>query len=142
VRARASKASRIPVATACVGIGVRFVRPHQQTGYLLDLFQIHGLVGRWRVRAASLAKSPAQQRARNRVGARPSTMRSGCAVRSDVDVNEARIDPAAGLPVDSQSHGNTRTEIVQQDIGPRDQLMNNLLAFRALQVDLNGFLPA
>ncbi len=74
------------------------------------------------------------------MGAWPPTMRSGCAVGSDIDVNQARIDSAAGLPVDRQPLRHAGAEIMQQDVGSRDQLMNDLLAFRTLQVDLNGFL--
>src|SRR5262249_41414812 len=70
------------------------------------------------------------------------TMRSGCAIRSDVNVNEARIDPPAGVPIDRQPLGDTGTKVVQQDVGSLNQLVNNLLTFRALQIDLNGLLAA
>src|SRR5260370_15428330 len=105
-----------------MGIGIRFVRPHQQPGYLLSFLQIHRLAGRRRVRTAGLAKGPAQERAGYGMGARSPTMRAGCAVRPDINVNKAWIDPAASIPADRQPLPDASAKVVRQYVRPANQL--------------------
>src|SRR5271154_4696989 len=74
------------------------------------------------------------------MSSRPAAMWSGSAVCADIEMNQARIDLPARFPIDTQPLRSAGPEIVQQHVGLRDQLMNDLLALCTMEVDLDAFL--
>src|SRR5437764_13968544 len=74
------------------------------------------------------------------MGTRPPMVRPSRAIRSNVNVNEAGIEALAVIPINRQPLRHPGAEIVQQHVRSSNELMNDLLALGALQVELDSFL--
>ena len=113
---------------------------HEPAGGLNGLLNIHDLFRRRGHAPAHLPHGAAHDGAGDRVGARPARVGPVLAVGSHPDVDQAGIDLPAGLPIDLETLRNAQAEVVRENVGLGDELVDDLLALGGLEVNLDAFL--
>ena len=84
----------------------------------------------------------ARHRLRDQVESRPRRPRTGLAEARDAGVHQARIDFAQCRVIDLQARCDARPVVLHQDVGAANELVEDLAARGALQVDFDAALVA